>query len=466
MPVTPKKKIEEWVRELDRVPGDAARSADIERIASAIASFYGFERIIVSPLEAMSLVAPLVRAGMLDERPPVRCKTQDGEEFSLTASGVMGAVRAYFSHKMQELPHPLKLFFHSRGFSLSSSADGGAITGRDEWGVTVIGEESAVAETGIAQIFYRTAAELGLNDASIELHLNAVGCVLCRVSYRTALASYLRRHSARLCARSKKDIKRAPTKILSCADERCRGVSLNAPQILDFLCERCKKQLRRLLEFLDEAKIPYFLDPKLFRDGSWYTEIVFELLLDRSPASVPGALAHSAAEAVAIPGEHPASSPAVPGFAAPGGAGGKILLAEGGRLSHAAALMSGKELSVAVGILFPDNVAAAIAQRDGQQETAPDVFFVQLGDLAKRRSFEILEVLREAEIEARESLGRDSIKLQLKIAERIGARYAVILGQKEALDGTAIVREMASGIQETVSQEKLTDFLKKKLKKT
>lgn len=466
MPAASKKKTEEWIYRLDRAPADAARSADIERIASGIASFYGFERVVVSPLEAAALIAPLIRAGMLDERPPVRCKTPDGEEFILTPSGALSAVRAYFSHRMQALPHPLKLFFHARGFSQSSPASGGAIIARDEWGVAVMGEESAVAETGIAQIFYRAAAELGINDASIELRLNAIGCAACRISYRVALAVYLRRHGARLCARSKRDIKRAPTRVLSCAEERCARVAASAPQILDFLCERCKKQLRHLLEFLDEAGIPYFLDPKLFRDGSWYTEMVFELLCDRHGAGASPVAAGDAAEAAAGSAEHQNTSPVVLGSAAPGVANDKIILAEGGRLSHAAALISGKELSVAVGILFLDTVAAAVARRESQHQTTPDIFFVQLGDLAKRRSFEILEMLREAEIEARESLGRDSIKLQLKIAERISARFAVILGQKEALDGTAIVREMASGIQETVSQEKLADFLKRKLKKS
>lgn len=442
-----KKKIEGSIPQFDRLPREAVRAADIERTASAIAAFYGFEEIALSPVEQLGVVSPLMRAGLLDEWPPVRAKTQDGNEFVLSPSGVIGAVRAYFSHRLQNLPHPLKLFFRGRGFS-QASEDGNTMTGRDEWGVVVIGEESTVAETGIAQIFYRAATELGIGDASIELRLNAIGCAVCRTAYRTSLSSYFRRHLARLCTRSKRDLKRLPTRILSCADERCRGVTGGIPQVLDFLCERCKKQLRSLLEFLDEARIPYFLDPKFFRDGSWYTEMIFELLVDRGEEA-----------AVQAPDQAPEGS------APPRVSGGKRVLAEGGRMSHAAFLISGKEVPVAAGILFPEAIADAIARQEALQQVALDVFFAQLGELAKRRSFEILEVLREAEIEAKESLGRDSIKTQLKIAERLGARFAVILGQKEALDGTIIVREIGSGIQETVPQDRLVDFLKKKLKK-
>jgi len=141
------------------------------------------------------------------------------------------------------------------------------------------------------------------------------------------------------------------------------------------------------------------------------------------------------------------------------------IIAEGGRMSRAAMLLGGKDLAVAAGTLFLDAVADEMQKRSGDIAITTDVFFIQLGELAKRKSLEILEALREAEVDVKESLGRDSIKIQLKIAERVGARYALVLGQKEALDSTIIVRETGSGMQETVSQEKLIEFLRKKLKK-
>lgn len=461
-----KKKADEWMRYLDRLAQDANRYAEIEAIAGGIARFYGFDRIVVAPIEAAASFLPLARAGMLDERPPVRCKGQKGEDLLLSPSGALGLLRAYFTHQMQEAPHPLKLFFSARAFSYASAAAGGLMVARDEWGVVVIGEESAVAETGIAQIFYRTAGELGISDASIALRLNAIGCAACRVSFRASLGNYFRRHLTRICARSKRDLKRAPTRILSCSEERCRSIAAAAPQVLDFLCDRCKKQLRHLLEFLDEAKIPYFLDPRFFRDGSWYTEIIFELVLDRQDESAVPAVPMAGEGIAADKAAENKSWQQAPSSAALSASPGRRVLAEGGRLSQAAALMTGgKEVSAAAGILLLDAVAGAVERQEESHQGSPDVFFVQLGDLARRRSFEILEVLREADIGARESLGRDSIKTQLKIAERLGVRFAVILGQKEALDNTIIVREATSGIQETVPQEKLVDFLKKKLKK-
>lgn len=443
---------------LDRLSGDERVVAEVRKTADAIGEFYGFEHMRVSPVESAGLFAPLARAGFLDERPPVWCKTRNGDEILLCFSAALGAVRAYFSHRMQALPHPLKMVVEGDTFSLVSGKESyrdhrrdpedaetkeesAPIVSRREWALVMIGEEGLIAETEIIQVLWKTCAELGLTHDAVELRLNATGCSHCRSSYRSALGAYFRTRTARLCAKSKRDVKRVPTKVLSCGDERCRGIASGAPQILDFLCEGCKKQLRSLLEFLDEARIPYFLDGTLFREGSWLGEMVF-VVVGRS--------------------EDPAGQE-VSGEAAVVRA--PVLIAEGGRLSRAAQLLEGKELAAASGTLFLDAAADEIQRRSQNRSIATDVFFVQLGDLAKRKSLEILEVLREGGIGVKESLGRDSIKIQLKIAEHIGARFALVLGQKEALDATIIVREVESSIQETISQEKLVDFLKKKLKK-
>lgn len=446
---------EDLIRGLDCMPQDQRMQDEIRKTADGIARFYGFEAMRVAPIESASVLVPLMRAGFFDERPAVACEVKSGEQIVLLSSGALGVVRAYFSHRMQSLPHPLKIVCEADAFSWYTKKDGylaesresddtgrgqdPAIVSRREWNLVMIGEEGPVAEAEVIQVLWKACRELGLAHDAIEFRINAVGCSHCRPSFRSSLASYFRARVARLCTRSKRDVKRAPAKILACPDERCRGVSASAPQMLDFLCERCKKQLRSLLEFFDEAKIPYFLDPKLFREGSWFGELVFVILMRPETAG-------QKEEGGSV-----------------GGAG--TLLAEGGRLSRVAELLSDKTLAVVSGTLFLDVAAAELGRRGGEKRGEGGVFFVQLGELAKRKSFEILEALREGGIDVKESLGRDSIKIQFKIAEHIGARVALVLGQKEALDGTIIVREVESGIQETIPQEKLIDFLKKKLKK-
>ncbi len=438
-------------------------SGQFRRTASAIARFYGFEEISTSVLEDASLFVPLVRAGLFEERPPVWCKARSGDEFMLRPSAILGAVRAYCTHRLQTLPHPLKFVCEAEGFFLSRRGAAGAETPnavvmRREWGLVMIGEDAPVAEAEIIQVLWRSFLEWGVKEDALNLRLNAVGCGQCRPAFRSSLTGYLRARSARLCSASKRDLKRAPIRVLSCPEERCRGVRDAAPQILDFLCERCKKHLRGLLEFLDEARIPYMLDPRLFREGSWMSDVIFEVIrrdADRPPSGQAESEEKNSAESGMKAAE--GSAPAVQDST-------RLMMSEGGRISKAAELLNGgKTLHAVSGALFLDNIISLLQGEIGEER--PDVFFVQLGELAKRKSLEILEVLRKAGIAARESLGRDSIKVQLKIAENLGVRWALILGQKEALDSTIIFREVESGIQEIIPQEKLIDLLRKKLKR-
>jgi histidyl-tRNA synthetase len=193
--------------------------------------------------------------------------------------------------------------------------------------------------------------------------------------------------------------------------------------------------LRGILEFLEESKIPYSLDHSLFFEGLWYDTAVFEF-------------------AYLEPTEE-------------GKASKHILLAEGGRMMRAGEAAYGKRLDVVGGAVFVDRLEQILIDKGklGLGQKKSEIFFAHLSDAAKKKSLPILEELRQGGMSVEESLGRDSIKSQLHIAERVNAKIALILGQKEALDGTIIVRETESGIQETIPQDRLIEFLKRKLKR-
>jgi histidyl-tRNA synthetase len=444
---------------LDRTASDEREAGAISATADAIARFYGFERMRISPMESAASWALLARADLSDARQPVFCKMREGEEMVLCPSAALGMVRAYFSHHMQDLPHPLKIMTEAETYTVvpkkavgrsgkkvsadMSAGDDAPYAARREWALAMMGEDSLVAEAEIIQIIWKTCAELGLTYDMAELRINVTGCQQCRAPFRSALGAYLRARASRLCAISRRDLKSRPARVLSCTDERCRGIAEAAPQTLDFLCEKCKKRLRTLLEFLDEARVPYFLDARMFGESAWLGEVIF-MVVARQPSP---------------DGDDERSG------ASDTGSGAPAVIAEGGRMSRAAHALGGRELPVVAGTVFLDAVAEELSRRSRGVTVSTDVFFIQLGELAKRKSLEILEALREAGVDVKESLGRDSIKIQFKIAERVGARYALVLGQKEALDTTIIVRETGSGIQETIPQDKLIDFLMKKIKK-
>lgn len=437
-PKMPKQKasLQDFFAKFDRLPAQESLQKKLKEILDPVAAFYGFDGIYTSLMEDPRAITPLIKAGLCDERAPVFCKTRAGTEFALRLSGALSILRSYITSKMNDLPHPLKLSFNGDAFFLDSLR-GKDIRVRPEWGLVMIGEEGPIAEAEVLQVIWRALAEAGFKNDEMEIRVNAIGCMECRPSFRSQFGSYSRGRSGRLCKNCKRYLKRTPTRLLLCDEEKCKIVGNHAPQVLDFLCDACKKHLRGFLEFLDEIRVPYFLDSRMFREGSWFSTLIFELATSTSSDET-------------------------------GGRGRAMVLAEGGRLSRAGELIAGRRLDAAGVTMFLDTAGVVYARGSDSLSVAekPRVFLTQLGELAKRKSLGLLEVLRKNGIGVKETLGRDSVKSQLKVAELSGAEIALILGQKEALDNTIIVREVQSGIQETVSQEKLIEFLRKKLKRS
>jgi histidyl-tRNA synthetase len=202
---------------------------------------------------------------------------------------------------------------------------------------------------------------------------------------------------------------------------------------LDFLCKNCCAHFRRVLEYLEEAGIQYVLDRFLVRGLDYYNRTVFEF-------SAPDPAAKESPEGI---------RPSV------------LALGGGGRYDPLMKLLGGPD-TPAVGVAFGVDRLAEFTERihpDTITETV-DVFLIQIGDVAKTTLIKALGELRKARVRIGFDLGRDSLRAQLKSADRLKARFSVILGEKEVFDRTFILRDMATGIQETFPQTRLVEVLK------
>lgn len=439
----------DFLKDLDILPVREGMLEKVRSIAKRIGLFYGFQKISISIVEEYKRIAPLVREGFLDAYPPMAVKTKSGTEFFLRPSGVVGTLRAYGDYAMSDLPQPVKLNFEGESFASASS---GALLGKYEIGFAMIGEAGPVAEAELFQVMRKAIEELGVGQDEISLRLNAIGCGVCRASFRSSLTAFLRSRVKRLCKNCKRDFKRAPVRVLSCKEEKCAALTHHAPQVLDYLCEPCKKHLRGTLEFLDEMRMSYFLDHTFFNEGSLYSQLIFQLIYN----AIQKPKEHIPREDELAEAEGRGTIATVSPF---------LVIAEGGRTLPVAEIITGRRTDAACAVFLLGALEEMLILRQSSLITPsrPKIFLVQLGDLAKRKSMGIIEMLRVANIEVAEILGRDSIKTQLHAAEKMAARLALILGQKEAIDETVIVREIDSGVQETIPQEKLIEFLKRKL---
>jgi len=456
----------------DILPKDQKYWERIRVLSRAIFSYYNFSRIDTPHLEDSELFLQAVGFQTdIVEKQTYSLKTEGGDELTLRPEGTASTVRAYLQNGFVAEPHPVK-FYYQGAFFRHESPQRGRYRELNQLGLEVIGDQNPVADAEVIHVFSVLLRELGIRE--FFFHVNSVGCKDCRPSYRSHLIQYYRPKAKGLCRDCKKRLKQNPLRLLDCKEEKCRILKKGTPQILDHICEACKKHFTLMLEFLDENEIPYILNPYLVRGLDYYTKTVFEIFTDSDwvgeledvkdeekkepPLEISANDAAGGTEnPAAVVEARPEEKKILKGIAI--GAGGRyddLVSLLGGRSEPAVGGTLGLErlvmLMKAVGVKLPE-------------EPRMRVFFVQLGDFAKKKSFKIIEELRRAGIPLGESLGRDSVKSQLKIADKSGSDYSLILGQKEAIDSTIIIREMSSGIQEVIPQEMLVETLRKKLKR-
>jgi len=412
----------------DTLAEDQKYFQKIYDIVKEIASFYNFQKIETPILEESELFSRGVGlATDIVQKEMFSLKTRGGDFLTLRPEGTAPIVRAFIEHGMQNLPQPVKLWYFGPFFRYERPQSGRY---RQFWqfGLESLGEENPVIDAQIIQIFYNILRELKLKNLNVEV--NSIGDSACRPYYKKLLVSYFRGRIESLCQDCRRRIKENPLRILDCKEEKCQRIVSHGPQMIDHLCEACHQHFKEVLEFLDECELPYHLNPYLVRGLDYYTRTVFEIYEGQERGRGVGALAGGGRYDALVKILGGAETPAC------GAAGG---------IERIISLMKEKAIRL-------------------KKEKVSQVFLAQLGNLAKRKSLKLIEDFRREGILISESLGRNSLKTQLKIADEIGAEYTLILGQKEALEGTIIIRDMTSGRQETVKLERIVREIKKKLK--
>lgn len=414
----------------DILPADWLYWQMLFREAEGLADAYGFERIETPVLEETALfVRGVGKTTDIVEKEMYSFDTAGGEHVSLRPECTAPIVRSYIHHGMLNRPQPVKLWYWSPMFRHDRPQSGRY---RQFWqfGLELLGDGDAVLDAQAAFIGWRLLKSVGVDSV---IHINSIGTPESRTNYKNALTAYFRTKRHKLSEEDKKRLVKNPLRLLDSKEPEMQELKAEAPQIMDWLDEDSKAHFMRVLEYLDEAGASYQLDPYLVRGLDYYTKTVFELL--------------------------PVSDDAGGAQNALGGGGRYDGLPEllGGRATPACGMALGIERVVArMREVQPD--AAGNAKRR-------DVFVAQLGEQGRKKAFALFEELRAAGIHAGEALSKDAIKAQMEVANKLGAKWAVIVGQKEVLDGTAIIRDMDAGTQETVDVRKVAQELQKKLTK-
>jgi histidyl-tRNA synthetase len=408
----------------DILPQNQAYYDKIYKTVKNIVSFYDFEKIDTPILEEFNLFARSVGENTdIVEKEMFTLKTKGKDYLALRPEGTAPIMRAYIENGFLSLPQPVRLWYFGPFFRYEKPQSG-RFRQFNQFGIEIIGESDPIVDVQSILIMYKILQELGLKELIVKI--NSIGDDKCRPVYRKDLVKHLRSKKTSLCGDCQKRMKTNPLRVLDCKNEKCQQVLLEAPQSVDYLCDECKKHLKDTLEYLDELKIPYSLESKLVRGLDYYTRNVFEIESTRSA----------------------------------------VVLAGGGRYDNLAKVLGGGEISAcgaAAGIERIINEMKETKNRPMLKDV-PDIFFTQIGPLAKKKSLPILEELRIAGLKVGESFGKSGLKDQLGKASRLGVKAVIILGQKEAINEKILIRNMKTSKQVEVKQEDIVKELKKTLK--
>ncbi len=388
---------------------------------------YGFNRIDLPALEYTNLFVRSIGEGTdVIDKEIYSFVTKGGDKVSLRPEMTAGLARAYIQHGMSVLPKPIRLFSTGPLYRYERPQEG-RYREHFQANFDVFGEEDPILDAQMIHLAQRVVSQLGLKH--IEFRINSIGTAESRREYEKILVRHLEFQKQKLCQNCRDRLVTNPLRILDCKEDKCVQLTQSAPQFMDHLDQDSKDHFKRLQEYLNELEITYIVTPQLVRGLDYYTRTVFEIY-------------------------------------STDGEGKKTALGGGGRYDRLVQLLGGEE-TPAIGFgLGMDRLVIEMQRLHVKlyQESKPKVFLAQLGDLAKKKSLRLFSELQKNGILVAESFGRGSLKSQMRVANRLGVEVALILGQKEALDETVILKDMVSGTQETVTQDKLVSVVRKILK--
>lgn len=393
----------------------------VEDVSKKVSREYNFEKIETPIIEKEELFTKSVgEATDIVQKEMFSFTSKGDEQLVLRPEGTASIVRSYIENDFYKKPQPVKFYYYGSFFRYERPQKG-RFRQFHQYGLEVLGKKAPALDAQIIKVMYEIFKEL---DLKVKIKVNSLGDDNCRPDYKEKLKEALEPDKDKLCDSCQKRFDENPLRILDCKNEQCQEIISNVPQIVDHLCKSCKKDFKSVLEYLDEMNLPYELDPFLVRGLDYYTNTVFEFFTED----------------------------------------GDLALGGGGRYDTLVELLGGRETPAAGGAVGVERTVEAMKEQSIElKEKEKKVFLAQLGKTAKKKAFELFEKFREEGIPVYESMGRDSLKSQMAKADKLGAKYTLILGKQECIKDQIIIREMKTGKQETVKLDKIIDEIEKRL---
>lgn len=401
----------------DILPGEIERIQRVERVSREIFEAFGYSEIRLPTFEATEVFARGIGATTdIVEKEMYTFTDRDGSKLTLRPEGTAPVVRAFIEHQLYLIRPVTKLYYLGPMFRYERP-QAGRFRQFYQVGVEALGTISPLMDIEVLCLLSFTLQQLGVTD--IRLEINSLGDPACRPSYRKALKAFLADQLSQLCEDCRRRYETNPLRILDCKKEGCRAATAKAPSSLDHLCDECLTHFAQVKEGLKQLKIPFVVNSRLVRGLDYYTRTAFEVTAS--------------------------------------GLGAQNAIAAGGRYDGLVEELGGPPTP---GIGFAMGVERIASLMERLEPPKPHFFFALLGEEARHQMLPTMMQLRREGILVETNYAGEGLKKQMGLADKLGARYTVIVGENELKLKKAILRDMTTKEQQEFSLSTPSQTLK------
>lgn len=399
----------------DVLPSEVYKNQYIEATCLTVAENFGYKEMRTPVFEHTELF----QRGVGDTTDVVQKEMytfddKGGRSITLRPEGTAGAARSFLENGLSNEALPQKICYLISCYRYEKP-QAGRLREFHQFGIECFGATSPLADAEMIALAKQIFDELGVKD--LHLELNSIGCPTCRAEYHKALKEYFASRVDELCDTCRDRLDRNPMRILDCKSPVCSEIAKDAPVVLDYLCDECKEHFEKTKSYLDAMNIEYIVNPQIVRGLDYYTKTVFEFVADSIGAQ---------------------------GTVCGGGRYDGLIEELGGQHTPSLGFAMGLErlqlVMEAQGCEFPE-------------PSRPDLFIVAMGDKATLKAVEIAKDMRDEGYSVVYDLNGRSLRAQMKYADKINAKYNVVIGDNEVDTKSAVLKDMATGEQNDISLE-------------
>lgn len=393
----------------DVLPKDSYRWQFVEDVMRKESASYGFKEIRTPVFEHTELFARGVgQTTDVVQKEMYTFDTKGGESVTLRPEGTAGAARAVLEHGLVNDSLPIKASYFVSCYRYEKP-QAGRLREFHQFGLECYGTQSPVADAELICAAQSIFDRLGIKQ--LRLEINSIGCPACRAEYHKALKEYFYGYKDELCETCNSRLEKNPMRILDCKSPVCSKIAQGAPKITDYLCDECKEHFASVQKYLDAAGVEYTVNPTIVRGLDYYTKTVFEFVTDFI------------------------------------GAQGTVC--GGGRYDGLIEELGGKHLP-SLGFAMGIERLLMLMDKQGIEIPKPstcDLYVAVMGESASLKSFEIIKAVRSCGLIAETDIVGRGLRAQMKYADKIGAKFSMVLGNNEIEQGKAVIKNMSSGEQ-------------------